>query len=280
MSFTRSLLKHSSSGARSELDSRPRSRIPLARLRSTIPTTAVVSRPTAAPKLCRRGSFDESARAFAFRSGRPCPDCGATHPARRSPTPACSLLRGLAHLLDADDRSATSHAEPNESSISLRALGDPPGIGRHYAGGSAPDPPPSLPSRTAVFRVSSSMIAMMRSASSGAMPGKPKEIVALEIDDVVQRAIASLLEHGHRGRSDALDVRQPHVRRLSRRLFRQRREERRLAAALQPLAARVEVDLPPRELATRAARSGRCARSPATADPRRRPPECVFARRR
>src|ERR1035437_5462426 len=78
--------------------------------------------------------------------------------------------------------------------------------------------------------------------------GQLEEVLALEVDDVVQRFVAARLEHSHRRRRQPLDVGELDVRgflaRLGLLLVGERLEERYAAAALEPFTARVEVDLP------------------------------------
>src|ERR1041385_3848886 len=73
------------------------------------------------------------------------------------------------------------------------------------------------------------------------------DFFTLEIENVLQRLLARLLEHGHELGRETLHLGERDLRdRLVGR--RQRREQRAFAAALQPLAARVEIDLPAGEL--------------------------------
>src|SRR2546430_8327197 len=70
---------------------------------------------------------------------------------------------------------------------------------------------------------------------------------ALQVQYILERLLARPLEHVDQLDGEALELAQRH---LGRRLLlgRQRREQRALAAALQPLAARIQVDLPAGEL--------------------------------
>src|SRR5947209_20171528 len=81
----------------------------------------------------------------------------------------------------------------------------------------------------------------------GRHAGDLVHVLALELEDVLEGAVPRLLQHVHELRGEPLQLAQ---RDLGGRLLfgRQRREQRTLAASLQPLAARVQVDLPRGEL--------------------------------
>src|SRR5438034_36337 len=72
-------------------------------------------------------------------------------------------------------------------------------------------------------------------------------VFALQVEDVLERLLARPLEHVDQLDGQALELAQRHLGR-GLLLGRQRREQRALAAALEPLAARVQVDLPAGEL--------------------------------
>src|SRR5690606_37965753 len=79
-------------------------------------------------------------------------------------------------------------------------------------------------------------------------PGDLRDLLGLEVDHVIQCTVTGLVENRHQVGRQALELRQRHPRSLVLVVARQRAEQRPLATALQPFAARVEVDLPTSEL--------------------------------
>lgn len=92
--------------------------------------------------------------------------------------------------------------------------------------------------------------------------GETEKIFLIEIDNVVERGVATSLEHGDRRRRQSLKIRQLDVGANLDRLFlfRQWLEERRLTTALEPFATRVQFDFPLCQFRCEAHRSGRCGR--------------------
>src|SRR6185437_2736550 len=72
--------------------------------------------------------------------------------------------------------------------------------------------------------------------------GKPEEILALEIENVIQSPIARILENRDRRGRQSFDVSQLWIRHV--RLVFERREWQRIGRAIHPLATRVEIYLP------------------------------------
>src|SRR5262245_10058051 len=203
-----------------------------------MPTTAVCSRPTAAPSSAADGtSINLTRRAFssgtilsklfvdasdattanasllAFADSRTC-STPITAPRLRTPKPRSRKTR----CRTAASSIITPRCRPLHRVVTATVFGRQLVDQRHDA------------------------IRFLRSD-----PGELEEILTLEIDDVVQRPVARVLEHGDGGRRHAADVRQTNVSHLLG-LFGQRREDLRLAATLHPLATRVEIDLPAGEL--------------------------------
>ena len=235
-----------------------------------MPTAAVASRPTAAPSAAALGAFthpDSSAHSSNGTTfSRLCCDASGATTAKAQPIPSSPRPAPARTPTTAPP---TANAEPDEPSSfrptagSMHAHQSHAAVTRQSSGravrrrigarcafgfrgsrlGAVSCIRRAIISRPSA--VNSLMIAMIRSASSGAMPGRrnrssrSRSMMSFSVRYPASSSTATVA--GSEVPRSPTASRRP---RRRRRLLRQRCEQRRLTAALQPLAARVEIDLP------------------------------------